>query len=498
MYIGKELKDMIKKYCLFGILVISFLCIGLTYRYLQTDTFYMIKLGNYIYHNGIDFLDHYCWIVNLPYTYPHWLYDFFIYLVYDWFGYFGIYVSTIFLFIFLCLTIYFVNLKLNKNEFFSIILSIICVFRLSMFAVARAQLISLICFVLEFYFIYKIIETGKKMYAVGLFLICILIANVHATVWLFFFFLFLPFFAEHIIFLVGKKYFSLSSCLKLKIEDISHVKMLFLTFSISLFLGMLSPSKICYTYIFKVMMGNSQKFLLEHLPLTVIEYPFFLVAILILLIILIFTETKIYLRELFMIGGITFMCLTSVRHLSFFYSIVVIIIGVVCVRCLNDKGDATFDTLGKMLLGKKIIYCVLLLLIGMFSYFQFFKHSKEEFVLKKDYPVEAVQYIKSNLDYKNIRLYNGYDYGSYLLFNDIPVFIDARCDLYLKEFNGMTYSIFDKMENMPKNYEKEFKKMGVTHALVKKKEILFLILSKDSHYKVLYNDKYFTLFERVN
>ena len=191
------------------------------------------------------------------------------------------------------------------------------------------------------------------------------------------------------------------------------------------------------------------------------------------------------------------MCLTSVRHLSFFYSIVVIIIGIICVRCLNDKGDVTFDTLGRMLLGKKIIYCILLLLIGIFSYFQFFTHSKEEFILKKDYPVGAVQYIKNNLDYQNLKIYNGYNYGSYLLFNDIPVFIDARCDLYLKEFNRMDYSIFDKMENMPRNYEKEFKKMGVTHVLVSKEENLFLILRKDIHYKILYQDKYFILFEKI-
>ena len=56
------------------------------------------------------------------------------------------------------------------------------------------------------------------------------------------------------------------------------------------------------------------------------------------------------------------------------------------------------------------------------------------------------------------RLLNYYDYGGYLVYKNIPVFIDARCDLYLKEFNGMGYSIFDKMENISRNYEKDFKK----------------------------------------
>ena len=199
-----------------------------------------------------------------------------------------------------------------------------------------------------------------------------------------------------------------------------------------------------------------------------------------------------------MIGGLSFMSLVSIRHLSFFYTIGVIEIGIICIRSLNELHDSTFDILGKILLENKFLYCILILGIAIFSYSQFLNHSKEDFVMKKDYPVDAVRYIKNNLDYQNIKLYNGYDYGSYLLFHDIPVFIDARCDLYLKEFNGMDYSIFDKMENISKNYEKDFEKYEITHILVKKKEMLFLILSKDSHYKMLYNDKYFTLFERVN
>ena len=93
--------------------------------------------------------------------------------------------------------------------------------------------------------------------------------------------------------LYSKKYFKIKKSFKLKIEMIPHIKLLLVTFGISLFLGIFSPSKICYTYIFRIMVGDSQKYLLEHLPLVTIEHPFFLVAILIFLIVLIFTNTKI-------------------------------------------------------------------------------------------------------------------------------------------------------------------------------------------------------------
>ena len=36
----------------------------------------------------------------------------------------------------------------------------------------------------------------------------------------------------------------------------------------------------------------------------------------------------------------------------------------------------------------------------------------------------------------SMRLFNEYNYGSYLLYEGIPVFIDSRADLYAPEFNG--------------------------------------------------------------
>ena len=111
---------------------------------------------------------------------------------------------------------------------------------------------------------------------------------------------------------------------------------------------------------------------------------------------------------------------------------------------------------------------------------------------------EPPEYINNNLDKKSLRLYNGYNYGSYLLFNDIDVFIDSRCDLYLKEFNGLEFNIFGDVMNIIDNYEDSFEFYGVSHVVLKKEEVLYKILDKDINYKVLYEDKNFVLFERIN
>ena len=74
---------------------------------LQNDTYYTIKIGEYIYENGISNLteDIFSWH-ELPYTYPHWLYDLGVFLIYNTFGHAGIYASTIILASLLGIVIY--------------------------------------------------------------------------------------------------------------------------------------------------------------------------------------------------------------------------------------------------------------------------------------------------------------------------------------------------------------------------------------------------------
>jgi hypothetical protein len=59
-------------------------CIGIAPKGLQNDTFYTIKVGEHIAQNGIINLreDPFSWH-ELPYTFPHWLYDITIYGIYS-------------------------------------------------------------------------------------------------------------------------------------------------------------------------------------------------------------------------------------------------------------------------------------------------------------------------------------------------------------------------------------------------------------------------------
>ena len=124
------------------------------------------------------------------------------------------------------------------------------------------------------------------------------------------------------------------------------------------------------------------------------------------------------------------------------------------------------------------------------------------------YPVQASEWILENLDVKNIRLYNEYNYGSYLLFKGIPVFIDSRADLYAPEFNTPSgnakdgndiFMDFINSSNINTYYGDIFEKYNITHVMVyKNSKISMLIRKADSEkYNEIYSDDNFVIYEIV-
>ena len=98
----------------------------------------------------------------------------------------------------------------------------------------------------------------------------------------------------------------------------------------------------------------------------------------------------------------------------------------------------------------------------------------QEYYNENDYPIRAAAWIKANLDIENIKLFNEYNYGSYLIFENIPVMIDSRCDLYTPQYNTKTgkaedgQDIFMDVQNVATgvdNYNDTFKKYGVTNII---------------------------------
>lgn len=531
-----------------AIICILIFCFVITPITLQNDTYYTIKVGEHIAENGIDEMDPFSWHEDLPYTYPHWLYDVSTYYIYNIGGMSAIYIATVILSMILGITIYITNVKISKNYLTSFLLTLGVMWAMKGFIAARAQLVTFILFVLTLYFIEKFIDTKKKRYAIGLVIIPIIIANVHSAVWPFYFVIYLPYIAEYLLILIRDYHLvyriemiiinniikaqnkknnkekvekleqKKQKCIakfetykeklrkinenpyRIKMEKKDNVKWLILIAIICLFTGLLTPiGDSAYMYTIKIMQGNTTGSINEHLPLVLSNHKLAIVSIVLFLAILIFTDAKVKLRDLFMISGLCALMFFSQRQFSMFVIIGVFVLNkLIC--SLFDKydpdGTKKFIKLMTTISGR-IVTLILIVLIAVVI----FKDKVDDTIVDDaSYPVEASKYIKENLNLDNIRLYNEYNYGSYLLFEEIPVFIDSRCDLYTPEFNNQDKDIFSdfmNISNINVYYEEQFEKYDITHVMMYKNAKLNLLLSKDDNYNELYNDGNFVIYERL-
>ena len=492
-----------KKFKNIFLIWISICAIGFVRKTLQNDTFYTIKVGELIFKNGIDMLDHFSFHSNLAYTYPHWLYDVFIYGIYHYFGFTGIYISSIILFMILLFFVFKTIVKISKNYLMAAFSTFICALAISGYVTARAQLVSFILFILEIYFIESFLSTGKKRNLIGLVLISLVLCNVHVAVWPFYFVLYIPYLAEYVVAIICSKLkFKDSKFVKfikkrIVLEKNENIKWLFLTMLFSILTGLITPiGDTPYTYLFKTMMGHSQNYIKEHQMITWKNSPFTIIIAFEIYFLAVFSKIK--LRDLFMVSGLTIMAVMSIRHIA-----LLALIGSVCFGRTFDaflvNYELNVDDKILSVISKKWVVLIIFLITFVGVGLIFRMQLKGHFVDEKLYPVEAVKYIKKNLDFTNDRIFNEYDYGSYLLFNDIPVFIDSRADLYTKEFSGLDYDIFDDFEMMLSKYPEKFNFYKINYALLRKEDNAFYqILKNNSNYTEVYDDKYFVIFKRIS
>ena len=272
---------------------------------------------------------------------------------------------------------------------------------------------------------------------------------------------------------------------------------------ICLFTGLITPlGDTPYTYLVKTMQGNTTQNINEHLPMTIYEQPEVLATIIIFLAILIFTKTKIRLSDLFMIGGLCYLMLMSRRQLSMFVLVGSIVLNrLICdmiKRYYKEPKDEKFKELRN-----KLAFLGMIIIMSIMSYHFAEEKSGDHYIDETTYPVQACDYILNNIDLGTAKFYNEYNYGSYMIYRGIPVFIDSRADLYAPEFSGKEEDIFMDFINVSSIgdfYEDIFKKYGITHAIMYKDAKISMIIdkTKDENYKKIYEDDYFVIYERLN
>jgi len=536
-----------------AIICIVLFCASISPKTLQNDTYYTIKLGEYLMENGIsDLTEDPFSVHDLPYTYPHWLYNIGVYLIYDNFGHVGIYASTMILAALLGVSVYMLCSKVSRNKVISFIFTICTIYLIKDFIAARAQLVTFLLFTLTVYSIEMFLETHKKRYAVYLLIIPLLIANLHCAVFPVYFVLFLPYIAEfilltiidldlderlfYLIFRVLKrvvkkeesknKFDRVMKNINANIENrhkkreilkenpykviVKKDKFVIILILIALVAGLtgfINPAGTgAYTYLYKSVQGNTMNSINEHQPMILIHNKEFLMSLVLFLSILVFTDTKIKLSDLFMLLGLTYLTFQTKRQITM-YALLCVPILVKLIASMFEKYDS--KTCDKLLKFGSSLFGVIVIVSSFVTISAKNIEPKlktNDYVDTWDYPVEASEWILSNLDLKTIKLFNQYNYGSYLLFKGIPVFIDSRADVYDPQFyNDKRPELVGKdlfsdalgIDGLSENYKNKFPDYGVTHAILYSNSKLAMILKSDPDYNIIYDEGHFMIFERI-
>ena len=211
---------------------------------------------------------------------------------------------------------------------------------------------------------------------------------------------------------------------------------------------------------------------------------------------LIFTKVKIKLRDLFFVVGLGALAFMTRRQVSMF----VIFGGFVITKLSASLWDTFFKDLKIKLMNfittvfGTIIVVIIVLAISFLNYHPVIN---DNFV-GSAYPIEACEWIKENIkdydDKTKVRIFNDYNYGSYILFQGIPVFIDSRADLYTPEFNGEynekthkytgndVFQDYLNISGIGTYYKDAFNRYNITHVLVKSNSKLSMLLSHEEDY----------------
>lgn len=212
---------------------------------------------------------------------------------------------------------------------------------------------------------------------------------------------------------------------------------------------------------------------------------------------LVFSQRRVTITDLLLFFGTGWMGLTSIRHVPLF----ALAASPVIARHLLSAfaGSRLYPTLSgahkstDIAAGMRILNTAvfLFMVLGAAGWAQM-RLENMDTIINSRFPVAAVDYIEENgLAEQNI--FNAYNWGGYLIWRGIPVFIDGRTELYgnefFREYLG-TYKVTDSWQRPLAEYD-------VDYALVDTISPLATLLETHPAWQAAYQDDIATIYVKT-
>lgn len=470
---------------LFLLILISIIIID---KNLNSINLSSIAIGNKILKNGIFVNEDFTWVKGIKYENVNWLFNISISLIYNKIGFLGIYSFYILLTSFIGLTIYVILTKQNNSKFLSIIITIFTIILAKNIFNNGIYSITLLIFILHIFFIDRLFKTGKYKYMLYIFLLTILLTNINANVYPILFLMYLPYIIESVI--IKNNIFKNDE--KIIIDENNNIYLLLLSMFSVFIGGSINPlSWSPYLNLFREykMINNLKLFNLELLNNLNI---FFMMIIIVPVLIISLTNTKIRVIELNFIIIISLLVFYNL-DLYYFIFCLILVLAKIITRFLENYNYSISDFI-------KVLTCFfgVLIILG-YAIITINNNKDKDYINKKENPVLAVNYIKDNIDTKQMHIYNNYKIGDYMEYMNVPTLLDSRKEIffYQNNYTNIFYDLFCAGDGK-ENFDEIFYNYNINYALLKKDEIIKKYINDYNNWELVYEDDSFSLYRKIN
>ena len=464
-----------KSSLIFIIFIISFVLFLMVFMRIDSDYLWHVKAGEYMFLNH-SILTHDIFSWTLPGTYwmsHEWGFEVIIYGLYLLFSKYNIFIYGLVCSLALFLIIYFINREnIEKNKLFGIVwLSLGFITSTAM--AARPHMISSILLLLTCYFCYDLYNNKDSKKIFFLPLIAIIWTNIHGG-------------SSNLVYLIPLIFLVVSVCKfnlsKIEVDRLSlkQINTFILVACISFLCLNINPHGIKMIYYPYENMLNSTMLasIFEWQPTVINDRTHLMYFVLAFIIVLIFILSK---KKIRLIDGVLFLLclflgLKSIRFWIYTYIIMSLVIFYYIPQRKADKGTNIILALAS---------CLLIFIFG----YSFNKNIMVE-TTKTKLSDEFINTIKKENPNK---LFNLYDLGGELIYNDIEVFIDGRADLYSKH----NYDDNLEITFLTGDFKKIMKKYDFDYYLISKKYPLYFYLKDNESYKVIAKEKDYFLYKKI-
>lgn len=402
-----------------GIMLITII-VGLVALFKGTmqvcDYFWHVKIGEYIVSTGnIPREGIFSWYAienKLPWISQEWLSEVILYINNLIFGINGGVIFTIVTAIIIVSLVIIFNYKaVSKDTTISFLWFLCGIIILCRTANPRPHMLSFILFTLTIYILldFRKNPVSKKIWFIPL--ISLLWANIHGGSSN------LPYTIAILILLSGLVDFKFGkiNATKLSKKQITKLIIIIVVSFLALFINPHGFEIIKYPYI-NMADGTMLNIVSEWRSPDIKNMADIIIFVMIVMIaiILISTLDEIDFTELLLLGAFVYLTFKSIR-----FSILLFIVATFIIFKYIKIRHSEKDRINAVIiLGLVVVSMSLIFIIGS-------PKSKIQVSLSN----EIIEYVKKE---KPKRLFNDYNFGSYLIYNDIPVFVDGRADIYSK------------------------------------------------------------------